>query len=233
MKKRILVFGAGSGIGKALLEKLSNGSFGTDSLVIGFSRRGEAQSSSFQHGKNYHLDLSEKDLESKLTRFFEMIDFEKGDVCLYFAQGDGLFQPVQNVQKEDVSAHFQLNVFSILAILKQIYPYISKMNNLTLVFLSSTASKMGFPNSSSYVASKHSVAGIAKSIREEWKDLGVKVVNVYLGAVYTEIWNERTEFSPSDMISVTELADFLSNFSFLPKSLYVDEVHITPRKGIL
>lgn len=236
MKKLIFVFGAGTGIGQSIFESLKN--HGDKNVsVFGFSRRGSFYEGKLLENENHRFDLTNTEHFSIFeTSFYHLLAEETKDtieLILYFAQGDGLFKPLENITKPELLGHFDLNLFSSMSILKIMTPAIKKMNQSTVVFLSSTASKIGFSNSSGYCASKHAVSGLAKALREEWKQYNVKVVNAYLGAIATSIWDSRTEFEKNDMISVSDAGEFLANISYLPQSLYLDEVYITPKKGVL
>ncbi|MDZ4726436.1 MAG: SDR family NAD(P)-dependent oxidoreductase [Leptospira sp.] len=244
MKKTILVFGAGSGLGAGILNKINNSIANENKLnfdIFGFSRRGRLYENSFNNFENNQFDLS---LESNYTHFqkcFESYhqnltsDKENNhrELIVYFAQGDGLFNSIENISDSELKNHFQLNLFSIFKLLKILYANISNYRLVTLIFISSTASKVGFADSTAYCASKHAISGLAKAIREEWKEKGVKVVNAYLGAVDTPIWNNRPYFNKNDMISLDDVSEFLASLTNIPQTLYLDEIHLTPRKGIL
>lgn len=240
MKTLILVFGAGTGIGRSIFETIQLKK--TESINIGFSRRGLAFKNEFLPNQNHLFDLTRP---TDFDHFAMVFNLEveklkansKNDldiqIIVYFAQGDGLFKPIEEIGQVDLNSHFQLNVFASMKILQILSPAIRLATRSTLVFLSSTASKMGFANSSAYCASKHAVSGLAKAIREEWKEYNVKVVNAYLGAVGTEIWDKRSDFAKKDMISVSDAGEFLASLVDLPNSLYLDEIYVTPKKGIL
>lgn len=152
---------------------------------------------------------------------------------MYFALGDGLFGPIDLLKKKDSESHFELNVHSLILLSKYYSHHIPFLQNATFVFLGSTAGKQGFPESVAYCASKHAVLGIARALREEWKPFGTKVVHVSLGAVATGIWDERPEFDKNEMVSVSDISEYLWCISRLPKSIFVDDLSITPKKGIL
>ena len=236
MKKFIFVFGAGSGIGQSVFKNIINREDSNIS-VYGFSRRGKLYDQTLFANENHQFDFFNarhfQIFEEALQNLFNSDNKESVEVIIYFAQGDGLFKPIDKIDKEELVHHFDLNVFSSISVLKIFSPYIKKFNRSTIMFLASTASRIGFENSSAYCASKHAVSGLAKALREEWKPYNVKVVNAYLGAIATSIWDTRSDFEKNDMISVSDAGEFLASISYLPQTLYLDEVYITPKKGIL
>jgi short-subunit dehydrogenase len=239
MKKVILIFGAGSGIGEALFQNLGKRYMKENLELFGFSRRGREYDQFFFQNENLSFDLTQSSHFDRFELAYKklMLELKKAthpfELVVYFAQGDGLFAPISFLQDSEIISHFQLNLFGSMSILRRIADSLSSFSQATIVFCASTASKMGFPNATAYCASKHAVSGLAKALREEWKELGVKVINANLGAISTSIWDDRPEFSKKDMISKSDAAEYLASLSDLPKTLYLDEVFVTPRKGIL
>ncbi|XDD56060.1 SDR family oxidoreductase [Leptospira sp. WS4.C2] len=240
----VYIFGIGSGIGQGLHRR-----FLEDNSVslFGFSRKGEYTLDSFP-GKNMGTFVFDAKNGNDLQTFQTLIASQYGfqpnslspasslknvDLLVYFAFGDGVFGPVAELNEADLKSHFDLNVHSLILLSKAFAPLLSSFRSSTFVFLGSTAGKQGFPESVAYCASKHAVLGIARALREEWKPLGTKVVHVSLGAVATEIWDTRPQFDKNDMVSITDISEYLWSISHLPKSIFVDDLSITPKKGIL
>lgn len=224
--KKILVVGAGSGIGKALLEKLHSIS-GYES--IGISRRGIPLKGSIESGKNYLCDLQDP---SQINVFCKQL-LERWTTidAVYFASGDGLFLRIEDLDWEDLQKHLALNLSAPILLTSRLLPALGK--SALLCYISSTAGRQGFPESSPYCASKHGLAGFAKAIREEVKDRGIRVTTVYAGAIDTPIWDGREGFQREDMIPVTDVAILLASLFSQPESLNQDEILLLPPKGIL
>jgi NAD(P)-dependent dehydrogenase (short-subunit alcohol dehydrogenase family) len=227
--KKILIAGAGTGIGEALLSELKEKK---DCFSIGISRRGiPKKEEPFKDGKNYLCDLLNPEeiltFINSLKNSWESLD------ALYLTFGNGLFKPIQEISLEDWENHFRLNLNASFILLKALYPLLKRSNSSFVSFLSSTAGKMGFPDSTAYCASRHAIAGFAKALREEWKKDGIRVFTVYPGAIATGIWEDREGFSRKDMILPGEFARFLASFIDLAPSINLDEVFVLPPKGIL
>ncbi len=214
--------GAGSGIGKSLLEVLSQKNYRS----VGLSRRGVSASEEIVSGINYKCDLRKEEDIQAIFKKIGRLD------ALYITLGDGVFQPIHNLSLKEWNDHLELNLTAPFLILKNAYPYLKESDSPMVVILSSTAGKQGFPDSSAYCTTKHGIAGLAKAIREEWKP-DIRVVTVYPGAVYTSIWEGREGFSPKDMIPEREFAIQMSLLMDTPASINIDEMYILPKKGIL
>lgn len=227
-KKKVLVVGAGSGIGEALFARLVSS---TNFEVYGISRRGKFFSDEIIPSINYHCDVTK---EQDINSFFRAYKSSKERIdALYLCQGDGLFGEISSLTRESLESHFQLNVFSQIYILQNSYPLLLASQNSFVCFLSSTAGKVGFPESTAYCASKHAVAGLAKSLREEWKKDKIRVMTVYPGAISTPIWNDRKEFNTEDMIAPNDFAIYLETLLTIPSSINVEDSYTLPLKGIL
>ena len=218
----MVVAGAGSGIGKSLLDVLSKKNFRS----IGLSRRGEAIEGELVSGKNYHCDLRN---EEAIQAEFKKIDYID---TLYITLGDGVFQLIHSLSLSEWNAHVELNLTAPFLLLKNAYKYLLNSKTPMVVILSSTAGRQGFPHSSAYCTTKHGVAGLAKAIREEWKPT-IRVVTVYPGAIYTSIWDGREGFNPEDMIPERDFAEQMSFLLDTPEAINIDEMYILPRKGVL
>ncbi|EMY59703.1 SDR family oxidoreductase [Leptospira terpstrae] len=240
----VYIFGIGSGIGQGLHKR-----FLSDPTVslFGFSRKGKETLASFPGKENgtFSFDAkNEKDLETFSTSLDSHFGFQQDlpsslsslqqvDLLVYFALGDGVFGPIAELKEKELKSHFDLNVHSLILLSKAFAPLLSSFRSSTFVFLGSTAGKQGFPESVAYCASKHAVLGVARSLREEWKPFGTKVIHVSLGAVATEIWDTRPQFDKNDMVSSSDISEYLWSISHLPKSIFIDDLSITPKKGIL
>ncbi|WP_061246946.1 SDR family NAD(P)-dependent oxidoreductase [Leptospira noguchii] len=225
--KLILVAGAGSGIGKSVLENLNL----LNQAAIGVSRTGVTWKTDqgFQSGKNFQCNLSR---QSEVLEFVEVLKKRVSYLGgVYFTFGSGLFKSVEQIALEEWNAHFVLNLSSLFFLTKEILPLLR--SGSFLCYLSSTAGYQGFPNSTAYCASRHAIAGFAKALREELKSKGIRVITVYPGAVYTDIWKGREGFDQDDMIPVDDFGKWLATLSILSDAVYPDEIKLLPRKGIL
>jgi short-subunit dehydrogenase len=230
MKKKVLVVGAGSGIGKSLLNEINK-----DSSIegIGISRRGNffSNTDSLKYGENYFCDLYKEETILKFTQYLKN-QIQTLD-SVYLCQGDGYFGNLESIDSRKLMEHFQLNVFSNFILLRELFPILKNTQNPFVCILSSTAGKIGFTESTAYCASKHSIAGFAKALREEWKEFLIRVFLVSPGAISTDIWKNREGFATKDMISPEEFAIYLKSFIYLPKSINLEDSYVLPLKGIL
>ena len=220
--KTVVIAGSGSGIGKAILEELQSKNL----RAIGLSRRGVLHDKVAFHGKNYKCDLRDALDVHETIEWIGKID------ALYITLGDGLFKPLEETSLEEWESHLKLNLTAPFLLCKNAYSQLKKADSPLIVVLSSTAGKVGFPESSAYCTTKHGIAGLAKSIREAWKQK-IRVVTVYPGAIYTPIWEGREGFKKEDMIPLKDFALQMIALLDSPSTLNIEEMYILPPKGIL
>lgn len=100
------------------------------------------------------------------------------------------------------------------------------LNNL------SVAAKTAFPNMAGYVAAKHGALGLTKTLREEIRPKGIRVIALMLGAVDTKIWDSFWPGAPrKHMMSPETIAAAVVNVLRLPDDSSVDELVITRAAG--
>jgi NAD(P)-dependent dehydrogenase (short-subunit alcohol dehydrogenase family) len=102
------------------------------------------------------------------------------------------------------------------------------LNNL------SVAAKTAFPNMAGYVAAKHGALGLTKTLREELRPKGIRVIALMLGAVDTDIWESFWSGAPrKKMMSPETVARAVVDALRLPDNSTVEELVIRPTVGAL
>jgi short-subunit dehydrogenase len=104
----------------------------------------------------------------------------------------------------------------------------------TIINILSVAAKKIFTNSSIYAASKAGLELFSKVLREEVRELNIRIINIYPGATSTEIWPENAIDKFSDkMMSPEKLANFIYDIYANTSDLSPEEVVVRPITGDL
>jgi NAD(P)-dependent dehydrogenase (short-subunit alcohol dehydrogenase family) len=104
----------------------------------------------------------------------------------------------------------------------------------TIVNNLSVAAKTAFPNMAGYVAAKHGALGFTKTLREELRPKGIRVIALMLGAVDTDIWESFWSDAPrKKMMSAETVARAVVDALRLPHNSTVEEMVIRPTVGAL
>lgn len=89
-------------------------------------------------------------------------------------------------------------------------PYLLKSKRASIINIASVVSHAGYPLQSAYVASKHALLGLTKSVAAELFDKGVRVHAISPGGVYTDMVKvSRPDLTPDGMIMPKEIADIV------------------------
>jgi meso-butanediol dehydrogenase/(S,S)-butanediol dehydrogenase/diacetyl reductase len=104
----------------------------------------------------------------------------------------------------------------------------------TIVNNLSIAATRVFAGSAAYNASKHGALGLTNTLREELRPRGIRVIGLFPGATYTEIWSTLWPEAPrKKMMSSETVARAVVNAIVLPSNATVETLEILPSSGTL
>ena len=205
MPKTILVIGASRGIGRELTKQFS----GLGHSTYGFSRS-DVNNSEGDSTRYFHLDLNSPTVKSDFENLTNAIDHI--DILVNNA-GSIVVKPFLELTREDIRNCYQVNVMSIMEITQVCIPKMTKGGHI--VMISSMGGFQGtvkFPGLSAYSTSKAALVSLTELLAEEFKESGVSINCLCLGAVQTEMLSEafpgyKAPHSPKEM------ASFIANFA--------------------
>ncbi len=124
-----------------------------------------------------------------------------------------LNKPFQEITLEEMQYTYNVNVFSVARIIQALLPIIYKDGHI--VNISSMGGFMGsakFAGLSMYSSSKGALCTLSECLAEEFKEIGVRVNALCLGAVQTEMLSEAF---PGYVAPVTpmDMASYIANFA--------------------
>ena len=126
------------------------------------------------------------------------------------------------------------NLKGAMIVTRAVLPSMVKHKKGTIINIVSYAAKTVYQGSSAYSAAKAGLAGMMNVIREEVRSSGVKVINVYPGAVLTPMWSPKQRALFQDtMIPSGDFARMLYELSLQPASMTVEELVVRPPIGDL
>lgn len=102
------------------------------------------------------------------------------------------------------------------------------VNNLSI------SAKRAFPGMAAYSAAKHGGLGFTKTVREEVRPRGIRVIGLLPGAADTAIWDSFWPDAPREkMMSAETVARAVVDALRLPDNSTVEELVIMPTAGAL
>ncbi len=166
----VFITGCSSGIGKASACFLAKHNF----KVYASSRTPENIP---KHENIYAVKLDITDRYS-VKEAFENI--QKIDVLINNA-GYGLVSTLEDMDEEEMLNQYEVNVFGLLRVTKEVIPKMRKQNYGVIINISSFLGRIGLPLLTFYNSSKYAVEGITDSLRYELRDFNIRVHSIMPG----------------------------------------------------
>jgi NADP-dependent 3-hydroxy acid dehydrogenase YdfG len=225
--KQILITGASKGIGLAIARRF----YGQGWRVIVCARGAEALRAAQAEMPDlvtYTCDLADK---AAVKAFCQQVIADHGTMDVLVNNG-GVFLPGQ-LHDEDDAILEQLiatNLMSAYYVSKAILPGMIARGNGSVVNICSIASITAYAAGGGYSTSKFAMYGFSKSLREEMKPKGIRVIAVLPGATFTDSWSSagipEDRFIPAD-----DVAELVWTSVNLSGRSVVEEILIRPLLG--
>ncbi len=186
--KRIILTGAGSGIGRELtFQLLSKGAF----VVALDINEEELKITKELSNNNEKLDIYKVDISSdeSISNFKEEY-FKKYSEVDGLINNAGIIQPFvkfNELEKEIIERVMNINFYGPLKLTKIFLPEIMKSNEAYIVNISSMGGFFPFPGQTVYCASKAALKLFTEGLYAEFLNTNVHVMVVFPGAIATNI----------------------------------------------
>ncbi len=192
--RKILVTGAGSGLGKAIAERLAK----CGDQVVGTVRNEERAQM-----------LTEQAREAQLSIYYSPLEISNSDSIHFLASslnaqggvdgvvhnaGFGVFGPIEEVNAQSTLRQFAVNLFGPLELTRLLLPSVRE-NRGFIIWIGSLGGRLAMPFQAHYAATKAAVASISDSMRMELKPFGVRVCCVEPGDFATGFTDARQDKS--------------------------------------
>ncbi len=229
----VWITGAGSGIGRALaLEFAAKG----ERVVL--SGRTEPQLRSLQSAireKNGRADVvlcdvrRNETVEEACRKIVESIGVP--DILVNNA-GITVFKEFLSTTIDEFDDILQTNLRGSFLVTKSVLPHMVAHTNGLIINVVSFAAKTTYAESSVYAASKAGVAALMEGLRAEVRGKGIKILNVFPGAVLTPIWHPKVQAKYGNkMMTPEDVAKMIVEISRQPASMMVEEIVLRPQQG--
>ncbi len=195
--KTVFITGTSSGIGKSTAKLFQKKGWN----VIATMRNPEKEKELTAIGNIIVLKLDVNDIGSIKNSINEAIDkFGKIDVLINNA-GYGTYGAFENASVEQAAKQFDVNVFGLMNVTREMLPFFRKQKNGTIVNVASVAGHLASPGFSLYNASKYAVEGFSEALYFELRQFNIKVKVVEPGPIKTDFFGRSMNFLNSNQIS--------------------------------
>ncbi|WP_332642648.1 SDR family NAD(P)-dependent oxidoreductase [Aeromicrobium sp.] len=186
----VLVTGASTGIGEAMVENLANNNIRVFAAVRDLSSVSE-------HPLVTPVRLDVTSVEEALAAA-ETVRAALGDTTLRGVvnnAGIAVGGPLEFVDLDEFRKQLEVNVIGQLAVTQAFLPLLREHGAVSkvggrIVFTSSIGGRVAAPFIGPYAASKHALNGMAESLRRELKPWGMAVSVLAPASVATPIWDK-------------------------------------------
>ena len=107
--------------------------------------------------------------------------------------GAGRWLKLADTSPEDARAMMDVPYLAAFNLTRTFVPAMIARASGGIVFITSPASYLAWPNASAYIAARRALAGFAEALQSELKPTGVAVTLVVLGTVETPYWEHNPD----------------------------------------
>jgi NAD(P)-dependent dehydrogenase (short-subunit alcohol dehydrogenase family) len=229
--KRILITGASRGIGRAIALRLAGPE--TTLILSGRNQNDLIKTAAEAKSKGASVvqllcDLADS---KQVLALAKEVGKAPLDVLINNA-GVSHVQPVTDQSIEDWNDTLAVNITAPFLLCRGLVPVMPR--GASIVNINSSAGRTGFGGWSSYCMSKFALDGFSKSIREELRVSGIRVISVFPSATDTEIWNDVPGNWPREkMMRPENVAEAIAGALAQPPDVLIEELVIGPIGGRL
>lgn len=230
-----IVSGGTHGIGRAIAEKLLAEGF---SIAVCSRNKEELARLESEWNERYpeaSIIAKEADMSLKedAQAFGDTVlsNFPKIDMLV---NNVGTYYPDKISEEEDgqLEALMAINMYSAYHLTRRVLPLMKEAKSGHIFNLCSVASLKAYPNGGAYSVSKYAMLGFSENLREELKDLNIKVTSICAGATETRSW-EDVAIERGRIMRPEDLAVMIWAAWSLSAGACVENIVLRPVKGDL
>jgi NADP-dependent 3-hydroxy acid dehydrogenase YdfG len=184
--RTVVITGAGSGIGRALAQRLS--AHGCPVAIADVDEKGLKETEATLGGSTLTKVLDVRDADAQNAFAEEVRDWAPLPLGAVFNNaGVAVSSSVLDSVPEDDNWLWDINFHGVVNGTRAFLPILTAQDSGAIVNTSSVFGLVGMPNQSAYCAAKFAVRGFTDSLRQELRGTGVRAVNVHPGGINTNI----------------------------------------------
>jgi 3-hydroxy acid dehydrogenase/malonic semialdehyde reductase len=229
-KRKMLLTGAGGGIGRSIATLLLSG----DWRIVGVGRDPDRPGFSQKEFSQATIDLS--DLEH-LPEQLRLLASEHEDIdSVVCAAGVGRFGSLEEFSYEQIRELIDINLTSQLYVVRAFLPLLKRRGRGDVVLIGSEAALAGGARGAIYSATKFALRGFCQSLRQESAAAGIRVTLINPGMVRTDFF-DQLDFEPGEdlahAIAPEDIAVAVKMVLSARAETVFDEINLSPLKKVV
>ena len=236
-KRRALITGASSGIGKATALAFAKAGIDVALVSRSLNKLTEVEAQARKAGVDariYAIDLAiidrVKDQISSLVEDFGFVD------VLVNNAGMGYTGMLMETPLADWRQVMDLNLTSAFQCIQAVLPSMRDRQRGLIINIASNAGQQAFPGWGAYSVSKAGMIALSRILAAEERSHGVRVTTLCPGAVNTPLWDTATvqaDFDRAGMLTPEAVAQSILHTVLLPEQAVVEALTLMPSAGAL
>jgi NADP-dependent 3-hydroxy acid dehydrogenase YdfG len=181
-----VITGAGSGIGRALAQRLA--AHGSPVAICDWNEDGLRETAASINGPVLHQKLDVRDRHAQMGFAAQVVEWAPAPLGLVVNNaGVTVSQTVVNAAPEDDEWVMDVNWWGVVHGTRSYLPIMLEQGSGVIANVSSVFGLIGWPTQSAYCASKFAVRGFTESLKHELRGSGVRAVAIHPGGIKTNI----------------------------------------------
>lgn len=181
-----VITGAGSGIGRALAQRLA--AHGSPVAICDWDEDGLRETAASISGPVFHRKLDVRDRHAQMGFAAEVAEWTPAPIGLVVNNaGVTVSQTATHAAPEDDEWVIDVNWWGVVHGTRAYLPIMLEQGSGVIANVSSVFGLVGWPTQSAYCASKFAVRGYTESLRHELRGTGVRAVTIHPGGINTNI----------------------------------------------
>ncbi len=227
-----VVTGASQGIGRAIAEAFAE----RDNAQLALVARSQdkldvvAEACRDRGGEALVLptDVTDDDAVAGMARAVQE-EWRAPDALVNNA-GMFTYAPLDELTLDGFREQIDVNLTGAFAVTQAFLPAMRKRGKGHLFYMGSVASVQAYPGNAGYCAAKHGVRGLARVVRDETKEEGLRVTTVIPGATYTPTW-DGVDLPEERFMPPEDIAQSVVDAYHLSDRTVLEELVLRPQEG--
>lgn len=228
----VVITGASVGIGRAIAEAFAEEPGARLTLVARSTDKLHAVAAACRdRGADAHVATCDVTDDATVARMAEAA-LERWGAPDVLANNAGLFRPggLLDVDAATFREQVEVNLTSAFLVTQAFLPAMLDAGRGHLFYMASVAAVRAYAGGAAYCAAKHGLLGLARVVREETKDRGLRVTTLMPGATFTASW-EGTDLPEERFMPAEDIAAVVRDAYHLSNRSVIEELVIRPQEG--